>query len=67
MKKEKSDFYLPSKESLWEKYAIIPFFLATAALCGGFWYLAEKESTKDISTETQPPIKHHQCIERTNR
>ena len=38
----------PQPERFWEKYAIIPFFLAFAAAGVGFGYMAAKDRQDEI-------------------
>ena len=47
--------FTPQPERFWEKYAIIPFFLAFAALNCGIGYLV----TKDIKKEQESLQQEH--------
>ena len=45
--------FTPQPERFWEKYAIVPFFLAFATLAGGMGYLVTKETKNEMDCYKQ--------------
>ncbi len=57
----------PKKERWWEKYALIPFFLAFGSVFCGMGYLIAKDVQKDMEELKQENITRYSQAEKNMR